>query len=183
MDAITDPTLRMFLDAARASDSARSRARFGALHRHRAEDATLLGLLTNLADCGAFVTIRTSAGINRRGTITAAGPGGVVIAQSPNFETILRTSAIASVRSATPLRLDGDGVPLMSTSWPTLLASHIDSNDEVTVTISGVQISGQVRNMSRSLLILTSPDGGVFYAVVDAIDEVSISVPGSIRHD
>jgi hypothetical protein len=183
MDAITDPALRQFLDAERASDSARSRAGFGALHRHRAEDATLLGLLTNLAECRAFVTLRTTAGIDRRGTIATAGPGGVVIAQSRSSETILRTSAIASVRSATPLRLDGDGIPAMSTSWPTLLASHIDINDEITLTIGGALVTGQVRNMSRSLLILQTPDSGVFYAVVDAIDEVSISVPGSIRHD
>lgn len=183
MDAITDPALLQFLDAARASDSARSRAGFGALHRHRAEDATLLGLLTNLAECEAFVTLRTTAGIDRRGTVTTAGPGGVVMAQSRSSETIIRTSAIASVRSATPLRLDGDGIPATSKSWPTLLASHIESNDEVTITISGANVTGQVRNISRSLLILETPDGGVFYAVVDAIDEVSINVPGSIRHD
>ena len=53
----------------------------------------------------------------------------------------------------------------------------------VTVAISNNLISGNVRSLSRSLLALTTPDNGVFYAVVDAIDEVSISVPGSIRHD
>ena len=183
MDTISDPALRQFLDAARASDSARSRAGFGALHRHRADDATLLGLLTNLAECGACVAIRTKTGIDRRGTIIAAGPGGVVIARNRTTEALLRTSAIASVRSATPLRLDGDGIPATSTSWPTLLASHLEVGDELTITISGKHATGRVRSMSRSLLILETPDSGVFYAVVDAIDEVSISVPGSIRHD
>jgi hypothetical protein len=51
------------------------------------------------------------------------------------------------------------------------------------VAISNNLISGNVRSLSRSLLALSTPDNGVFYAVVDAIDEVSISVPGSIRHD
>ena len=106
-----------------------------------------------------------------------------MIARNRTTEALLRTSAIASVRSATPLRLDGDGIPATSTSWPTLLASHLEVGDELTITISGKHATGRVRSMSRSLLILETPDSGVFYAVVDAIDEVSISVPGSIRHD
>mgnify|MGYP000117587093 CR=1 FL=1 len=53
MEAVTDPAHRLLLDSARSSDSSRSRAGFGALQRHRTEDATLIGLLANLAECNA----------------------------------------------------------------------------------------------------------------------------------
>ena len=183
MDAVTDPALRQLLDSARTADSSRSRAGFGALHRHRGEDATLVGLLANLAECNAFVTLTTKNGSERRGTILTAGPGGIELATSPSVTTLIRTCSISSVRSATRLHLDGDGAPQTSHSWPTLLALRIDRDDRLSVATSNNLVSGNVRSLSRSLLALSTPDNGVFYAVVDAIDEVSISVPGSIRHD
>ena len=183
MDAITDPALRQLLDAARSADSSRSRAGFGALHRHRGEDATLIGLLANLAECNAFVTLTTKNGGERRGTILTVGPGGIELAAGSSATSLIRTSSISSVRSTTRLHLDGDGAPQTSHSWPTLLASRIDRDDRLSVAIGNDLISGNLRSLSRSLLALSTPDTGVFYAVVDAIDEVSISVPGSIRHD
>jgi hypothetical protein len=183
VDAVTDPALRQLLDSARSADSSRSRAGFGALHRHRGEDATLIGLLANLAECDAFVALTTKNGSERRGTIITVGPGGIELVSSSSVTTLIRTSSISSVRSATRLHLDGDGAPQTSHSWPTLLASRIDRDDRLSVAVSNNHISGTVRSLSRSLLVLTTPDSGVFYAVVDAIDEVSISVPGGIRHD
>ena len=111
------------------------------------------------------------------------GPGGIELVVSSSVTSLIRTSSLSSVRSATRLHLDGDGAPQTSQSWPTLLASRIDRDDQLSVAISNDLISGNVRSLSRSLLALSTPDNGVFYAVVDAIDEVSISVPGSIRHD
>jgi hypothetical protein len=183
VDAVTDPALRQLLDSARSADSSRSRAGFSALHRHRGEDATLIGLLANLAECNAFVALTTKNGSERRGTIITVGPGGIELATSSSVTTLIHTSSISSVRSATRLHLDGDGAPQTLHSWPTLLASRIDRDDRLSVAISNNHISGTVRSLSRSLLVLTTPDSGVFYAVVDAIDEVSISVPGGIRHD
>jgi hypothetical protein len=139
--------------------------------------------LANLAECNAFVTLTTKNGSERRGTIITVGPGGIELAVSSSVTSLIRTSSISSVRSATCLHLDGDGAPQTSHSWPTLLASRIDRDDQLSVVISNDLISGNVRSLSRSLLALSTPNNGVFYAVVDAIDEVSLSVPGSIRHD
>lgn len=183
MDAISDPALHQLLNSARSADSARSRAGFGSLHRHRADDASLVGLLVNLAECNAFVSLSTRSGTERRGRIINAGSGGIVLLTSSTTRSLIRLSAIASVRSAARLRLDGDGSPHESTSWPTLLASHADHGDDLSLSSNNQFVFGTVRSLSRSLLILDTPDGGVFYAVVDAIDELSISVPGSIRHD
>ncbi|CAB4614848.1 unannotated protein [freshwater metagenome] len=183
MDAVTDPALRQLLDSARRADSARSRAGFGALHRHRGEDATPLGLLANLAECNAFVLLSMRGGFERRGTISTAGPGGIEVVTSTSVTSLIRTASISSVRSATRLRLDGDGAPQTSHSWPSLLALRIEHDDQLSVVINKELITGRVRSLSRSLLALDTPDNGVVYAVVEAIDEVSIRVPGSIRQD
>lgn len=183
MDAISDPALHQLLHSARSADSARSRASFGSLHRHRAEDASLVGLLVNLAECNAFVSLVTTSGTERRGRIIIAGTGGIMLLTGNTSRSLIRLSAIASVRCATRLRLDGDGSPHESTSWPTLIASHVDDGDDLSLSRNNQFVFGTVRSLSRSILILDTHDGGVFYAVVDAIDELSISVPGSIRHD
>jgi len=183
MEAVTDPALRQLLDSARSSESSRSRAGFGALQRHRTEDATLVGLLADLAECRAFVALTTITGTERRGTISRAGLFGIVLQKSQTDASLIRTAAIASVRSVSHLRLDGDGFPQASTSWPTFVSSHIELGEEISLMVSTQHVTGNVVSLNRSLLILDTPDGGLFYAVVDAIDEVSIRVPGSIRHD
>ena len=183
MEAVTDPALRHLLDSARSSDSSRSRAGFGALQRHRTEDATLIGLLANLAECNAYVTLTTTTGAQRRGTIATAGLCGILLTKNQSDASLIRTTAIASVRSVRRLCLEGDGIPQTSTSWPTFLSSHIELGDEISLMVSTQQVTGNVVGLNRSLLILDTPDGGVFYAVVDEIEEVSLRVPGSIRHD
>jgi len=183
MEAVTDPALRQLLDSARSAESSRSRAGFGALQRHRTEDATLVGLLANLAECKAFVTLTTTAGADRRGTIAIAGVCGIALKKNQSDASLIRTTAIASVRSVSQLCLDGDGTPQTSTSWPTFISSHIELGDEISLVVSMQHVTGNVVSLNRSLLILDTPDGGVFYAVVDEIEEVSIRIPGSIRHD
>ncbi|MCX6509449.1 MAG: hypothetical protein NT081_01380 [Actinobacteria bacterium] len=180
---MTDPALRQLLDSARSSDSSRSRAGFAALHRHRADDATLVGLLANLAECKAFVSVTTTTGAELLGTIAVSGLCGIVLEKSQSDASLIRTAAIASVRSVSHLRLDGDGIPQASTSWPTFLSSHIELGEEISLMVSAQHLTGNVVSLNRSLLVLGTPDGGAFYAVVDEIDEVSIRVPGSIRHD
>lgn len=183
MDSVTDPSLRQLLDSARNAHSNRSRAGFGSLHRHRSEDASLIGLLANLAECNAFIVIRLMSGAERRGRLVNAGTGAVELRTSQSGLSLIRTSAITSVRSATPLLLDGDGRPRNSLSWFTALATHLDRNDELALLTNNEMVSGTVEGLSRSLLVLATTDGGAIYAVVDAIEEVSISVPGSMRHD
>jgi len=183
MEAVTDPALRQLLDSARSSDSTRSRAGFAALHRHRADDATLVGLLANLSECKAFVALTTTTGAERWGTVAMSGLCGIVLQKSQSDASLIRTAAIASVRSVSHLRLDGDGIPQASTSWPTFVSSHIELGEEISLMVGTHFVTGNVVSLNRSILILDTPDGGAFYAVVDEIDEVSIRVPGSIRHD
>jgi hypothetical protein len=112
-----------------------------------------------------------------------SGLCGIVLQKSQSDASLIRTAAIASVRSVSQLCLDGDGTPQASTSWPTFVASHIELGEEISLTVNTQHVAGRVIGLNRSLLSLATPNGGAFYAVVDEIDEVSVRVPGSIRHD
>jgi hypothetical protein len=169
-----DPALRQFLESALADDAARSRAGVGALRERRAEDATLVGLLANLADHGDEVLIGTTTGHTRRGRLTTVGPGGAVVRTTTGACTAIRTASIAFVRSATGVRIDGDGRPSTTMSWPLLVATVVEAGDDVLITIAGTAVQGRLRSLSRAIAAIDTADRGVIYAVLEAADEVSV---------
>lgn len=179
----TDPALRALLDSARESEAIRSRSGFDALRRHAAEDATVAGLLANLRDLKMTVTISTSSGSAHRGRVINVNSAGVVLQITPQRRSLIRLCVISTIRTADRCDLAGDGDKAKVVSWPTLVASFLDEADVVTITYQGVFISGQLVSISREVLALRPPNGFTTYAVVDSIDEVSLSEPGSIRHD
>lgn len=183
MNDADDPTFRCFLDAARTADAIRSRSGRGALRDHFAEDASLHGLLANLSDLGLTITLVMSSGRERTGIVDLVSLSGVAL-HSPAFgRSILRLDRIATIRTSTPCLVSGDGQVHTRRSWPTLVASFVDADDDVTIICGDRVITGTIISCSRTLLILESPNRNWHYAVVDEIEEVSVSVPGSIRHD
>lgn len=183
MDATADPALRQLLDSARISDAIRSRSGFGALCDHLADDASLAGLLANLSDLAYSVALTLTSHRERIGRIELVGTSGLVLRSSTGTRSLLQMNAIASLRTSERCQLSGDGRIDTSCSWSTMVASFIESSDDITVSVGGQNCNGRVIACSRAVLALNTPSNGSFYAVVDAIEEVSLSVPGSIRHD
>ena len=183
MDTVADPAFRQFLDSARTADAIRSRSGRSALREHLADDATVPGLLANLSDREIAIVLTTTSGRDRRGTIELVGDTGIVLRSPTGIRSMLQLRLIASLRTTEPIHVAGDGKVDTSRSWPTMVASFIEVGDEVTVIACGQVTTGIIVNCSRSLLAMRLPSNGWHYAVVDAIEEVSLSVPGSIRHD
>jgi hypothetical protein len=169
-----DPDLRRFLESAVADDSARSRAGVGALRERRAEDATLVGVLSNLADRGDDVIV-TAGGHGWRGRIALVGPGGVVMRSAAGSVRAVRTGAITAVRVASGARVDGDGPSSSRLSWPLLVASITEPGDDVQVTVTGESTFGRLRGLSRSIAAIDTVDGGAVYVVLDAVDAISVA--------
>jgi hypothetical protein len=172
-----DPDLRQFLESAMADDAARSRAGVGALRERRSEDATLVGVLANLADLDDDVLVTTSTGHVRRGRVGLVGPGGAVLHTATNTICALRTGAIASVPSAGGARIDGDGRTSTSLSWPLLVATIAEVGDDVSVVVAGTSTRGRLRSLSRSVAVLDTVDGGAVYVALDTVDEVAATSP------
>jgi hypothetical protein len=183
MDTTADPAFRQFLDSARIAEAIRSRSGRSALREHLADDASVPGLLANLSDRGVAVALTMTSGRERHGFLELVGDTGIVIRSLTGIRSILQLRLVASIRTSEPSYFAGDGKVDISRSWPTLIASLIEPSDEVTVVGGGQMITGFIVSCSRSLLTLCLPSGNWHYAVVDAIEEVSLNVPGSIRHD
>jgi len=183
MDTVADPAFRQFLDAARTADAIRSRSGRSALREHLADDASVPGLLANMSDRGIAVVLTTTTGRERRGILELVGDTGVVLRSPTGIRSILQLRLVASIRTMEPSHFAGDGRVDTSRSWSTMVASFVEVEDEVTVVVGGQVITGLMVNCSRSLLTVRLSSDGWDYAVVDAIEEVSLNVPGSIRHD
>lgn len=183
MDHTTEPALLHLLDSARSAEAARSRSSFGALREHQAEDATVVGLLADLLERRTLITIATRLGHERRGVIELVGDRGLVLTAPSGRRTILRLDAVASIRSLEAHRLDGAGRATTAMSWPSMVARFIDVGDDIHVIFGASSVIGRVRSLSRSLIALETAGGNSHYAVLDAIDELSLNVPGSIRQD
>ena len=183
-DAGTDLQIdmRRLLDESVAADSARSRSSIDALRNRHAEDASVVGLLANLADLAVEVAITVTDGSVRRGRITTVTLGGATVT-TPTSVTILRSSAIVSIRVIDGLHLDGDGHAISSMSWPTFVASIIEPGDDVAISVPNAVVCGRMRSISRAIIRLDIADGSVAYVALDAVTEVSVRVPGAIRHD
>ena len=188
MDDQIDPQIehtidvRRLLDESIATDSARTRASIDAIRSRHAEDASVTGLLANLADLSVEVAITTVDGSIRRGRISTVSNGGIAL-RSAFAAVAIRCSAITAMRVMGGLRLDGDGSAVSAMSWPTFVASIVEPGDELSISIGGDSVQGRMRSISRAIIQLEIPDGSVAYVVLDAATEVSVSVPGSIRHD
>jgi len=204
VDQTSDPAFHQLLDSARAAEAIRSRSGLGALRNHRAEDASVTGLLSNLSDLQIVVALTTTGGLEFRGAIELVGATGVMISSPSGLRSLLRLGGIVSIRTSEPCRLAGDGMvsTSMSMSWPTMVATFTEEVDDITVVIGDHMISGRLKARSRSLLELQTPNTCSYYAVVEAIDVVSAEatpigssvpprplgswapiVPGSMRQD
>ncbi|MEX1218711.1 MAG: hypothetical protein WEA11_09370 [Acidimicrobiales bacterium] len=179
----TEPALRQLITTALTADSIRSRSGVAALRDHRAEDASMVGLLSNLADSETLVAVTTTTGVERRGLVEVVGTNGFTLLSQNRTRSIFRLSAIASLRYFGSQRFDGDGSPTTTMSWPTMIAAFIEPLSDVVLMVGHQQVLGRVRNISRSILQISTPGDQMFYAVVDAIEELSLNVPGSIRQD
>ena len=204
MDHTSDPAFHQLLDSARAAEAIRSRSGLGALRSHRADDASITGLLSNLSDLEMIVVLTTTGGLECRGAIELVGSSGVVTRSSSGIRSLVRLAGIVSIRTTEVCRLAGDGTisTSRSMSWPTMVATFTEEADDLTLAIGEQRVSGRLNARSRSLLELQTPNNCSYYAVVDAIDVVSTDfaatgavapsrssgscapiVPGSIRHD
>ena len=73
MEHTDDQILERWMAGARSSEAARRRRRSAAWQVHGAEDATLAGVLRDLADLRCEVVITLGDGRQHRGAITAVG--------------------------------------------------------------------------------------------------------------
>ncbi|MEM7142791.1 MAG: hypothetical protein AAF548_17340 [Actinomycetota bacterium] len=152
--------LATWLADGRVDAAAAERARQRWLERQAAEDATLVGVLLDLAERGRPVVARTSGGRNATGRVAALGADFVVVREERLGDVLVPTRALAMVR---PSRGDrspvGDRPAALAIVMEEALVELAADRPEVLVSAGGEEIRGDLRSAGRDVLAVELDTG------------------------
>jgi hypothetical protein len=143
---------------ARADEAAQGRARQAWLRREAASEATLIGLLVDLAERGADVVIDLAAGDHTaRGRLRAVGDDFAVLSTRAGHLCLVATAAIVAVRAVGEPQLPeplGDRPPPLTTGLADALALLAADRPPVQLVVmpSGRTVAGQLVSVGADLV-------------------------------
>lgn len=156
-----------------AAASARARERW--LRQAADEDATLAGILVDLAERADVVVIRTVAGRTHRGRVRAVGEDFTALATGAG-DVLVRHDAVVSVRP--------DGAPVHGADRARALAMGLaealavvagERPRVLVVGPDGTATAGELRTVGRDVVVLHQAEGqGAVYLPVAAAAEVTV---------
>jgi len=163
-----DADLVRLLAEARASEAARKRSRERNLRAAALTDASLAGVLLDLAEHGARVTVRTVFGRALSGNVTVVAQDGIVL-DSTMGRSYVRLDGIAWFRGATPRPLTepaGDRHPPRAVTLAALLADLAPEHPRVAAAVTGerVLLSGELRAVGADVITIAATDGPMHLA-------------------
>jgi hypothetical protein len=129
----------------RADDAAAARSRTGWLGRQAEEEATLAGVLVDLAERRGPIVVATSAGRSHRGWVTAVGRDFVALRTDVGSDALVRFDSVAQVRSLTRQAVLGDQPLVLEADFATTVRSLGRLRLRVLVTSGGEVAVGELR--------------------------------------
>ena len=169
--------LHSWIAEGQVDEAARARARQRWLERQAAEEASLIGVLVDLAERNRPVTVTTEAGHRLSGPIVAVGADFGVLRDQRLGDAIVPTSAIALVRPSPGDDLPtGDRTVNMVLAFGDALMELAPERPECIVAVGSDQLRGDIRSVSPDVLVLAL-DGDrrdLIHAAVAAIDHVIV---------
>ncbi len=174
-----DTELARWSAAARAEDAAGARARERWLRQAATEEASMAGVLTDLAERCLPVVVQTVAGRCHTGVVTAVGRDFCVVSVASGRQVLVALSALAAVRpeggAAVPVgdRVLAPGLEL----GEALFALAGERPHAHVVTAAGDGIRGEVRSVGRDVLTfrLDGADRRTVYVPLAAVTEVALT--------
>jgi len=160
----------------RTDAATQRRRRENWLRRQAADDASLVGVLVDLAEQGHLVRIATVGGGSHQGRLRGAGSQ-VLVLECGRTRVLVAVDAVTTVQAVpgdddviSPVghRVDDDPTTLSD-----LLSHSVDDGVEVTlVTRGGQVVSGEVASVGRDV-VLVRPDRRtpLVYVVLDSLSE------------
>jgi hypothetical protein len=170
-------------DEVRTTDAARSRSRAHWLRHQADEEATLAGVLVDLAERGDLVALTTASGRRHRGQLRSVAGDFCVLHAASGHQVLVSFTALASVRCEPGRPAAGGDRDIVSRrSLADHLAALADRRPRLTVTTRAPDetVSGVLRSVGRDVLVvgLDGDARGVVYVPVASVAEVSLA-PGS----
>lgn len=165
------------LDDARAQEAGAARGRERWLRQAAAEDATLAGVLLDLAEARAEATVQSSSGRAHRGRVVLVGSDVVAVETSPGPLALV---ALRSVVSVCPEAGPGPVGSRPAPEGPGLLdlLATAAADDEIVLLTgpSGATVRGVLAGVGADVVALRPEDGRglTTYVSADSICEVLV---------
>jgi hypothetical protein len=166
---------------ARVDEAARARSRERWLRMQAEEDGTLVGVLADLQDAGAPVTVHTCAGGRHRGVVRAVGVDVLALDADdrPGGEVFVALAAVVAVRGGPGApRVVGDrGVERTVRLLDVVVGLAAEREHVRLVATGGEAVAGVVRSVGRDLVVVQTPGGepAVAYVPLDAVAEIVVT--------
>jgi hypothetical protein len=173
-DEITDdPALARWLAEVRVDDAARQRAETADLRARRAEEATLAGVLAELAGRGDLVGLVMRSGRQHRGHIRLIGPDAVVVALETRQWLVARLGAVAATRTVQGPLVPGESQPSTPSRFARLVGALAEPGEWLLVASGSATFGGALISTGDDVVALRLDNGDVAYVGLDSVDEVS----------
>jgi hypothetical protein len=171
----------------RQADARRSRVRERNLRAAATAEATLLGVLLDLAEQNAPVLARTTSGRTVQGRVCVVARDAIVVESSGGVLTHVQLSHVASVRPPAARAIGwgepaGDRSAPRDTSFANLLADLAAERPRVAVTVAGegTVMRGELRAAGADILtvLLEGDPPGVAYVATRQVSELTVLASG-----
>jgi hypothetical protein len=169
--------LARWLAEARVDEAAVARARERWLRQQAGEEATLVGVLLDLAERGSAVLVEVAGGRRHRATVTAVAEDFVALRTDQGTDALVAHGGVAAVSPLDDVAPTGDRPrPLDMTLHEALVALAGERRRVLVVGRDGSTRAGELTSVGRDVVVLRA-DGGPrhVYVPVGSIAEVAIT--------
>jgi hypothetical protein len=166
---------------ARVDEAARSRSRERWLRAQAEEEGTLAGVLADLQDAGAPVTVHTRAGDRHRGLVRAVGADFVALDADarPGSEVYVALVAVASVQGGPGApRVVGDRRVEPTLRLLDVVVELAAEREHVRLVATGGEaVAGVVRSVGCDVVVVEATGGepAVAYVPLGALGEIVVT--------
>jgi hypothetical protein len=157
----------------RADDAAADRRRAGWLGRQAEEEATLAGVLVDLAERREAVALTTIAGRTHRGWVRAVGRDFVALRADVGADVLARFDGIVRIATRSRQAVVGDRALLLETDFATTVRSLGGLRLRVLVAAGSEAVVGELRwvGLDVAAVRLDGP-GGLSYVPLATLTEL-----------
>lgn len=169
-----DHELEQWLGASRTAEAARARRRSAAWQQHGTADASLVGVMLDLADLGVEVMVSLTNGHDHRGRILEVAPDWMIIAKRSGDLALCRSRCIASITCTERRRSFGSRTCSDTTGFAAVL-ERIGVERIVSLWCGMAALRGELELVGDELAVLTSGATIRHHVRLEAVDEATVS--------
>jgi hypothetical protein len=169
--------LERWVADARIDDAARQRSREHWLGEVAAQEATMAGLLAELAERGTPIALHTTSDRRHHGRVEVVGADFVVLRSGTRAEVLVALAAVGVVRPAPTGPTVGDQLVGTELRLADVMAElGADRERVLVVTRSGDAVAGELRSAGRDVVVIRTDtsEPKEAYVAMAAIAEVTI---------